>query len=137
MPSLPVPGASEGTWGTELNTWLLTAHNADGTLKDLITIVTAVGTTYTLVLTDASKVVEFTNSGAVTVTIPPNSSVAFPIGTAILLTQIGTGAVSIAPGSGVTLNSRANYRKIAAQYSSVSLRKRATDSWILDGDLIA
>ena len=134
---LPVPGSSTGTWGTELNDWLLIAHNADGTLKDLIATFSQAGTAYTLALTDAGKVGEFSSGSAVTVTIPPNSAVAFPVGTVIVLTQIGAGAVSVAPGSGVTLNSPSNYRKIASQYSSVSLRKRATNTWILDGDLIA
>lgn len=31
--SLPTPGSDNGTWGTELNTWLLVSHNADGTLS--------------------------------------------------------------------------------------------------------
>jgi hypothetical protein len=136
MPALPVVGASIGTWGTELNLWLLTAHNPDGTLKDLIAATSQAGTAYTLVLTDAATVVELTNAGAVTVTIPPNSAVTYPIGTMIMLTQVGTGVVSVAPGAGVTLNSPSNNRKIAGQYSSVSLRKRAADTWILDGDLI-
>lgn len=35
MPSLPTVGGSSGTWGTELNNWLLVAHNPDGTLKDI------------------------------------------------------------------------------------------------------
>lgn len=35
MPSLPTPGGDRGTWGTELNEFLLVSHNADGTLSDL------------------------------------------------------------------------------------------------------
>lgn len=137
MGTLPTPGGDIGTWGTELNDFLLVAHNADGSLKDLAVAVSQSGTTYTLALTDAAKVVELSNAAAITVTIPPNTSVSFPIGTVILLGQYGAGAVSVAPGSGVTLNSRSNYRKIAAQYSHASLRKRGTDLWVLDGDLIA
>jgi len=34
MARLPVPGSDEGTWGDVLNTYLLTAHNSDGTLKN-------------------------------------------------------------------------------------------------------
>lgn len=33
MARLPVPGSDSGQWGDILNTFLLTAHNADGTLK--------------------------------------------------------------------------------------------------------
>ena len=36
MPTLPTVGGDAGAWGTELNTWLLTAHNADGTLKEVL-----------------------------------------------------------------------------------------------------
>ena len=30
-PALPTPNSSFGTWGTQLNTWLMVAHNANGT----------------------------------------------------------------------------------------------------------
>ena len=42
---------------------------------------TQTGTAYTVALTDANSDVRFTNASAVTVTIPPNSSVAFPTDT--------------------------------------------------------
>lgn len=92
------------------------------------------GTTYTLVLTDGGEVVECANAAAITVTVPPNSSVAFPIGTIIEIDQTGAGQVTISPGAGVTINnSSSNTTRV--QWSAVRLRKRATNSWSLTGDL--
>ena len=91
------------------------------------------GTSYTLALTDFGRVVETTNGSAVTVTVPPNSSVAFPTGTIVEITQIGAGQVTVAQGSGVTINTPTTL-VLRAQYSSVVLRKRSTDGWILAGD---
>lgn len=95
------------------------------------------GTTYTFVLTDSGKICEFSNASAVTVTVPPNSSVAFPVGTQIEVTQTGAGKVTLAQGSGVTITSLASYKAIAGQYASATLYKRATDTWQLSGSLIA
>jgi hypothetical protein len=134
VPSLPTVGGSSGTWGDELNAWLLVAHKADGTLKDLTANLRTAS--YTLVLTDAGLVVEMNVAGANTLTIPPNSSVPFPIGTVIEILQYGAGQTTIAPGSGVSVVSPDNARKLRAQYSSVSLRKRATDTWVMVGDLV-
>ena len=58
---------------------------------------------YTLVLADASKAVEVTSASSTTVTVPPNSSVAFPVGTIIEVVRLGTGSVTLLAGSGVTL----------------------------------
>jgi hypothetical protein len=90
---------------------------------------------YTLVLTDSGKAVQVTTAGAVAVTVPPNSSVAFPVGSVIEIDQMGAGTVSIAPGSGVTLRSRGNLLSLAGQYAVASIRKIATDEWLLAGDL--
>ena len=95
------------------------------------------GTTYTFVLADSGKICEFANASAVTVTVPPNSSVAFPVGTQIEVTQTGAGKVTLAQGSGVTITSLASYKAIAGQYASATLYKRATDEWQLSGSLIA
>ncbi len=90
---------------------------------------------YTLVLADAGKAVDVNSVSATTVTVPPNASVAFPVGTVIEVCRYGTGTVAVAAGAGVTIRSRGSLMSIAAQYSSVSLRKRAIDEWILVGDL--
>ena len=92
---------------------------------------------YTLVLADAGKLVEMNKSTACTLTVPPNSSVAFPVGTEIEIKQLGAGQVTIVAGSGVTLRNADTALKIEKQYCSASLKKRATDEWYVDGRTVA
>lgn len=87
----------------------------------------------TLVAADASKVIEVDSTSAVTVTIPADASVNFPIGTIIEIAQINTGKVSVA-GSGFTPTT-ASSLSTRARYSSIQIRKRATNSWIVTGDM--
>lgn len=91
---------------------------------------------YTLVLADASKIIEMNVGSANTVTIPTNASVAFPIGTEITVLQYGAGITSIAVASGVTIVSKDNANIIANRYSGVTLIKRATNEWYLIGNII-
>ena len=92
-------------------------------------------TTYNLVLTDAHKTVTLTNGSAIDARIPLNSGTAFPIGTRIELLQGGAGQVTVAPTTGVTLNSSGGKTKLAAQYSQATILKVATDTWYLFGDI--
>jgi hypothetical protein len=94
------------------------------------------GTAYTLVLSDAGKIVEASNSSAISITIPTNASVAYPVGTQITILQTGAGQVTVADPSGGTLNATPG-KKLRAQWSSAVLTKRATDTWVLTGDLTA
>jgi hypothetical protein len=93
------------------------------------------GTTYTLVLTDDSKLVTLSNAAAITLTVPTNASVAFPIGCQIDLVQLGAGAVTVG-GASVTINSKDSNLTINGQYVGASLVKIATDTWLLLGDLV-
>lgn len=87
--------------------------------------------TYTFALSDRGGHVIKTNTTAYTWTIPLNSGVAFPIGTAILLVNdSGTGAVTIARTSGVALldgATDANYT--LAVNSARTILKIGTDRW--------
>ena len=95
------------------------------------------GTTYTFVAADASKLVTASNGSAQTYTVPPNSGVAFDIGTAITIIGIGAGKVTLAEGSGVTINSKDSEKAIDGQHASVTIIKTATDTWQLIGALQA
>ena len=90
---------------------------------------------YTLVLTDAGRLVNLDSASAAVLTVPPNSSVAFPLGTQILLTQINTGEFVITPDTGVTINSHESLTTTAGQWAVVSLIKTGTDTWLLTGNL--
>jgi len=97
---------------------------------------------YPLVLSDGYTIIEMNiASTANTVTIPLNSAHAFPVGSQITIIQIGTGATTVAVSAGVTLNCTpqvsSNAAKLRTQYSSCTLIKRATDTWIAIGDLSA
>lgn len=91
---------------------------------------------YTLVLADAGKLVEVSNASANTLTIPTNASVAFPVGTTILVVQTGAGQTTIAEASGVTVNGTPGL-KLRAQWSAATLIKRATNTWLVMGDVVA
>jgi hypothetical protein len=91
---------------------------------------------YTLALTDAGKFVTVANASACTLTVPPNSSVAFPVGTFIEGAQLGAGQLTLTPGAGVTINAVPGL-KLAAQYGAFGLVKLATDTWLAFGRLSA
>jgi len=106
---------------------------ADGGFNSAQSIVTVTGT-YTLLLTDAGALLKCNNASAFTVTVPPNSSVGFAVGTHIDLFQYGAGQVTIAAGAGVTIRSTPGL-KIFGQYAGATLVKAATDEWFLVGNL--
>lgn len=111
---------------------------SDDTKSDVLRAINEqTGTTYTFVLADNGKYCRFTNSGAVTVTVPPNSSVALPVGTQIDVIQGGAGKVTFAQGSGVTINSLSGNKSLVGRYAGGTLIKRATDEWDLVGSLTA
>jgi hypothetical protein len=92
------------------------------------------GTAYTLVLADAGRIIETTGSGAVTLTVPAATSAAFPVGTMIEIAQYGAGQITLAAATGVTLRTPSSLTT-RARYSTVGLRLRATNEWIVSGDL--
>jgi hypothetical protein len=92
---------------------------------------------YTLdTLAHQDNIIEMNSTDPTTFTIPTNAALAWPIGASMDIFQINTGEVTIAASAGVTLN-RTPGNKLRTQWSSATILKRGTDSWILYGDLKA
>jgi hypothetical protein len=139
--------ASGLTWSTPEVTLTNTATLTNKTLTAPV-INTAFNpqtvTTYTFVLSDNGKVVEFSNSSPIIAYIPSSNIAALPVGSQITVLQTGTGQVTIAP-----LNSNLGYNfvtttvngtpglKLRAQWSSAVLIKRSSEQWVVIGDLVA
>ena len=104
-----------------------------------VTLRAVTTTTDTFVLADLrNKLVTYSNAAAIAVTIPLNSSVAFPIGTSINIAQTGAGQVTVSGDAGVTVRSTgatATTPKTRAQYSAITCVKIATDEWLCLGDI--
>ena len=110
-------------------------QNALATAMIAIRAVTAASTT--AVLADDGKLVTMSNASANTFTIPPNSAVAFGIGTKINIAMLGAGQTSVVAGAGVTLNSAGSKLKLDAQYAICTCVKTDTNEWFVVGNLKA
>jgi hypothetical protein len=102
--------------------------------SNIVSTINAQTGNYTLVLSDADKVVEMNVGSANTLTVPANADAAIAVGTRIHIVQTGSGQTTITPGSGVTVNGTPGL-KARAQWSAITLLKRATNTWVAFGDL--
>jgi hypothetical protein len=90
------------------------------------------GASYTAQLADRGTVVEMNAASSQTFLIPTNASVAFDIGTVIGVYQMGVGSVTIqAVTPGTTTIRPTSSVAVPAQYSTVFIRKRAADEWVV------
>jgi len=101
-------------------------------------ITTDTSTGYTTVLSDNGKLITLSNASAITATIPPNSSVAYPVGAQLNFVQLGAGQVTFTQGAGVTIVSTgatASAPKTRAQYSSATAIQTSANTWLVAGDI--
>lgn len=97
------------------------------------TIVTYSAAATTAQLTDAGKYARFTGTNP-TLTIPPNATVAFPLGSQI--DGVGTAsAMTLIAGAGVTLV-KARTLVTLGTGSGWTVIKTATDAWDVHGDFV-
>lgn len=146
------PATQAGTWGSLEAHWRMLPNSADdlpesaapvnkyytdarAALKadrSLSSSAVRLGTSM-LALVDAGQVVDISSPTLVTLTVPLNAIVAFPIGTLIFISQVSAGQVMLSPSAGVIIRQADNQFKTAKQWAEIKLRKRATDEWVLTG----
>jgi hypothetical protein len=103
----------------------LAAADLNAALENYQPVNAQTGTTYTLAITDAGGLVTASNASAAIYTVPPNSSVAFAAGVHVDILNIGAGRVTLAPGSGVTVNGCT----VVPPDARVHLIKQGTNTW--------
>lgn len=136
-----VSGKADTTWVHEFffhkdsisTEEIYTAAEVDALRK--IVVLQSYTANTTLALTDAGKTLLASHATALSITVPPESSVAFPVGTFINVIATGAGAVTFVEGSTVTINSEGNFLEIAAQNAAATLVKTDTNVWYLMGRL--
>jgi hypothetical protein len=138
--TLTLPAVSNDTLVGKATTDVLTNKTLTSpiitTPTQRLTLNAQTGTTYTLVVADASyKLVTCSNAAAITVTVPPSI---FTAGDVINLQQIGAGQVTFAQGAGVTITSTGattTAPNLRAQESACSIICTASNTFTVIGDL--
>ena len=123
------------------STTYLTQSSASTTYLTATTpqvVLSAITSNYTLDLSDSNDFIPINASASVTVTVPADNTVNFPVGTRIDMVQLGAGQVTVAGqtnGAQTSLVRSTPGAKFRAQYSGATLVKISTNLWSLVGDL--
>lgn len=128
-PTAPTPTAGDNSTKVATTAFVDTAIAAATSLT--INLETA---SYTLVASDAGKIIEINSATGVVLTVPNDSTTNFPVGTTITITQVGAGQITVAGATGVTVHANPGL-KLAGQWAEAALYKRAADEWVLAGNL--
>lgn len=116
------------------NDFLLKADAATLYTPSPLTVIAAKTGAYTLANGDQNDLIQL--NGTFTVTVPTDATYDFAIGTQINILNVGSGVITTAGASGVTLNGTPGL-VLRAQWSSATFIKRAADTWVIVGDLKA
>jgi len=118
------------TWSWDGASW--NAYAGAG-LSTSFTVASTASTSFSLATTDAGTYIRTTANTAVSITVPPQSSVTWLDNTEIIFEQAGTGQITIVAGSGVTIRTSETLLS-QRQYSIMSLKRVASDTWTLSGE---
>ena len=88
-------------------------------------------TSYTLSIYDYGKILDFTASSNITLTVPST----LPLGFQVSITQAGSGNITFTGSNGMIINNRWGGTKTSGQWAKAGIEVRATNSSVLSGDV--
>lgn len=100
-----------------------------------LTIKTVTSTPYNIISSDLKKIIEMSNASANSIVIPDDSTLSLPIGFQITVVQSNTGQTTIQPLNGSIQINATPGLKLRTRWSSATIVKRASNSWVAMGDL--
>lgn len=119
-----------------------TTQTTAATYDPNIVVNTQTGTTYSLVVGDAQKLITLSNASPITLTIPSNATAALPAGTQVTIAQYGAGQVTVVGASSpvavtvVSTGTTTAQPQLRGQYSTATLIQTSTDNWLVVGDIV-
>jgi hypothetical protein len=117
-------------YDTTSGEWVNKTADEAGVAPRFITETSEKTVNYTIALTDINQVV-LMNGTSLTLTIPDNNTVAFPLGSIVNVYNANSTDVTVVGASGVTVRNAGDL----AEFGEVSLRKRGTNEWVVAGNL--
>lgn len=131
MAAAPVQSVNSATGAVSVNAGNLADFNFDGNaiLGFDATLNDQTGTAYTLLASDAGKVVVCNNASAIALTVPSGLGAGFTCS----VVQKGAGQITFTASS-TTINNRQSHTKMAGQHGVASLISTAADVFVLAGD---
>jgi hypothetical protein len=125
--------------GTAAATTILYGNRTWGTPPDNSVYLNTQSASYTLQPSDATQIINgrymvlnMTNAGAATVTVPANL---LTLAGRLRVIRSGAGSVTFAAAAGVSINAAGGLLAITNQFDAAELIFVGSNSWVLDGDL--
>ncbi len=115
----------------------LTDLTVSGTTTTYVDVIQETGATHTFALTDAGKYIHCTGAaGAITITLPSDATLAFPIGTQMLFSSVhASNQITFAAGSSAAVTSLDDKLALKGPDGVAAVLKWTTNSWLLFGAL--
>lgn len=118
----------------DANTITISAAAATPALPVVVGVST---TSRTAGLSDINTYMRFTNGGASTFTIPPQSSVTWTADAELHVRRASGANLTLTPGAGVTLNAPSGGTLVMTNAMSVTLKRVGPDEWDVIGQTVA
>jgi len=112
------------TWDATLNTWKPAVFG-------VFPVITITASSYTLSAADHGKILDFTSSSAVSVTVPASLSMGFQVS----ISQAGTGQITFTGSGGMAVNNRWGGSTTSGRWAKAGIEVRAANSSVLSGDV--